>query len=121
MFDRLDYRHPVKGRQLTFVVGFTLIITGYVLVRHADAFLPRRLPPLRTAEVDQAYWHGRGAPSPHILPPVYSAYHSAELRLPQQDWSRTQPAPHEKFFFVAGHTRGLYGTRRATSRTLVLK
>ncbi|KAI0333985.1 hypothetical protein GY45DRAFT_1243411 [Cubamyces sp. BRFM 1775] len=44
---------------------------------------------------------------PHTLPPTYHTYHEAELRLPQHDWSRSRPAPHEKFFFVAGHVRGL--------------
>ncbi|KAI8981365.1 hypothetical protein BD414DRAFT_492453 [Trametes punicea] len=44
---------------------------------------------------------------PHLLPPTFFEYHEAELRLPQHHWSRTHPASGEKFFFVAGHVRGL--------------
>ena len=40
------------------------------------------------------------------LPPLYSEYHEAELRLPQQSWNSTRPRGDEGFFFVAGHVRG---------------
>ncbi|KAI0794616.1 hypothetical protein C8Q74DRAFT_1445936 [Fomes fomentarius] len=45
--------------------------------------------------------------TPHILPPLYSSYHEAELRLPQHHWNNTTPAEDEKFFYVAGHLHGI--------------
>ena len=45
---------------------------------------------------------------PHLLPPLYSPYHEAELALPQHRWNRTAPGEHEKFFYVAGHLHGLW-------------
>ncbi|KAH9913459.1 uncharacterized protein BXZ73DRAFT_106934 [Epithele typhae] len=40
------------------------------------------------------------------LPPLYTGYHRDLMRLPQHHWERTTPAPHERFFFVAGHAAG---------------
>ncbi|KAI0633646.1 hypothetical protein C8Q77DRAFT_1217981 [Trametes polyzona] len=106
MFDWVDSRHLTKGRQLIILGGFTLLLSGHLLVRHAYTLLPAPEPlAVTTLQIESA--KASHAPPLHILPPLYSAYHDAELRLPQQDWSRTQPALHEKFFFVAGHTRGL--------------
>ncbi|KAI9066483.1 hypothetical protein FKP32DRAFT_1565787 [Trametes sanguinea] len=52
-----------------------------------------------------------GSPQPpkssYPLPPTYSQYHKTELRLPQHHWDRVSPAAEERFFFVAGHVRGL--------------
>ena len=46
-----------------------------------------------------------------LLPPLYSNYHYDLLRLPRHHWEQTRPRPDEKFFFVAGHARGmLYGS-----------
>ncbi|EIW63861.1 uncharacterized protein TRAVEDRAFT_111583 [Trametes versicolor FP-101664 SS1] len=39
------------------------------------------------------------------LPPLYEAYHEAELRLPQHHWDQRRPREEEKFLFVAGHSR----------------
>lgn len=39
------------------------------------------------------------------LPPLYEAYHEAELRLPQHRWGQSRPRKEEKFLFVAGHSR----------------
>ncbi|KAI8975906.1 hypothetical protein BD414DRAFT_467669 [Trametes punicea] len=50
---------------------------------------------------------GVQASIPHALPPLYSAFHNLELHLPQQNWTQSRPGSHEKFFFVAGHTRAL--------------
>ncbi|KAI0829867.1 hypothetical protein BC628DRAFT_1359061 [Trametes gibbosa] len=104
MFDRLDYRHSTRGRQLVLAVGFTCLLTGYLLVRVSFTLLPARKPDLTPIPEPEAEFH---APAPHILPPLYSSFHTSELQLPQQDWSRTHPTEDEKFLFVAGHTRGL--------------
>ena len=47
---------------------------------------------------------------PHVdrLPPLFSQYHEHELRLPQQDWNRTQPREHEKYFYVSGFRIGMF-------------
>ncbi|KAI1785376.1 hypothetical protein LXA43DRAFT_1038444, partial [Ganoderma leucocontextum] len=47
-------------------------------------------------------WPAGPIPSLHDLPPLYSQYHAREVRLPQQDWDRTRPGEHEKYFYVSG-------------------
>ncbi|TBU44070.1 hypothetical protein BD309DRAFT_959243 [Dichomitus squalens] len=46
-------------------------------------------------------------PPTELAPPLYTEYHEAELHLPQHDWSKTRPGDGQRFFFVAGHVRGL--------------
>ena len=53
-------------------------------------------------------WPTSSTPSVNDLPPLYAQYHASELRLPQQDWNRTQPAEHEKYFFVSGFLIGMH-------------
>ena len=51
-------------------------------------------------------WTYQVPPPGTYLPPLYSQYHTAELELPQHNWSHTRPGEDERFFFVAGHVRG---------------
>ena len=62
---------------------------------------------LATTDLDAlSFGWSSHAPSSHDLPPLYTEYHNAELSLPHQDWKKTEPSKGERFFFVAGHTRG---------------
>ncbi|KAI0661162.1 hypothetical protein C8Q70DRAFT_911435 [Cubamyces menziesii] len=109
----------VQGRHLYIAAGLTFVLSCYFLARHFYALqevltatvTPDPIPSIAAAEVVPVEASGlevaETPPLPKGLPPLYSAYHDVELRLPQQDWTRTKPAPGEKFFFVAGHTRAL--------------
>ena len=107
----------VQGRHLYIAAGLTFVLSCYFLARHfyalqevltatvtSDPILPAAT--LETVSDEPELEVEEAPPLPKGLPPLYSAYHDIELRLPQQDWTQTEPAPGEKFFFVAGHTRG---------------
>ncbi|KAI0743492.1 hypothetical protein C8Q80DRAFT_1272186 [Daedaleopsis nitida] len=81
-----------RSRYTYLAAGLTVFLASlYLLGRY------RSQAPLLPPVVD--------VPSPQ--PPLYSEYHEAELRLPQQDWDKKWPSEDEKFLFVAGHTRAL--------------
>ncbi|KAI0717233.1 hypothetical protein C8T65DRAFT_707305 [Cerioporus squamosus] len=83
-----------RGRPLYLVAGAAFVLTClYLAATDSDAL--------------SFSWSSHSPSSTHDLPPLYTEYHNAELRLPQQDWTKTEPSEGERFFFVAGHTRGL--------------
>ena len=107
----------VQGRHLYIAAGLTFVLSCYFLARHFYALQEvltatvtlDPIPSITAAEIvpeESELAVAEAPPLPKGLPPLYSAYHDVELRLSQQDWTRTEPAPGEKFFFVAGHTRG---------------
>ncbi|KAI0644612.1 hypothetical protein C8Q79DRAFT_912957 [Trametes meyenii] len=108
-----DVRTAAKGRPLLAVVGLTLVLTCYFLVRQTYTLQAEAQPvvvaeaPVAPEELEVEVEEEPPYVPPRGLPPLYSAFHEAELRLPQQNWTQTQPGAHEKFFFVAGHTRAL--------------
>ncbi|CDO72791.1 hypothetical protein BN946_scf184994.g44 [Trametes cinnabarina] len=102
----------LKGRHFYYLAGLIFLFSLYFLFYlglqtysglsspHEDQVTAE--PPELEAEPEAA--------RPQViqaLPPLYSRFHNAELRLPQQNWNQSRPGPHEKFLLVAGHTRGL--------------
>ena len=125
MLERLNWHSQAVGvqgrRHLYIAAGLTFVLSCYFLARHfyalqevltstitPDPILPTAAS--KTEFVEPEVEVAEVPPLPKGLPPLYAAYHDVELRLPQQDWTRTEPAPGEKFFFVAGHTRGGFDT-----------
>ncbi|KAI0768689.1 hypothetical protein BD413DRAFT_629446 [Trametes elegans] len=105
MLGPLDYRSALQGRCCLYLfAGFTFVFACVFLTR--EAYILWKAPPVLPGNTaGDLSWQER--PLPQALPPLYFAYHDAEERLSQQDWTRTSPAEHDKFFFVAGHTRAL--------------
>ena len=83
---------------LCFAALLTCSLSAYNLLGRSNALITAETPQPESTLYTL---------DPHTLPPTYHAYHQAELQLPQHDWSRRRPAPHQKFFFVAGHVRGV--------------
>ena len=92
----LGVRPPTVSRTRIGLLAAGLILIGSVCVA-VRTFVDFETLPL---------WQAAPIPSVHDAPPLYPQYHTRELRLPQQDWSRTQPAEHEKYFFVSGFLIG---------------
>ncbi|KAH9934094.1 uncharacterized protein BXZ73DRAFT_46087 [Epithele typhae] len=89
------------------LVFFARRYAVFILVAFALLFLLARIwraAPLAAAPLPLQPNENALLPAP--LPPLYSAYHFDELRLPQHHWERKKPAPTESFFYVAGHARG---------------
>ncbi|KAH9894968.1 hypothetical protein C8Q73DRAFT_790163 [Cubamyces lactineus] len=96
----------VQGRHLYIAAGLTFVLSCYFLVRHfyalqevltatatatSDPILPAATS--ETVSDEPELEVSETPPLPKGLPPLYSAYHDVELRLPQQDWTQTEPAP----------------------------
>ncbi|KAL1951083.1 hypothetical protein VTO73DRAFT_232 [Trametes versicolor] len=88
-----------KGRWLSrFAAGSALFLSVHALLKlYSHATTVVTPPPYQAPSI----------PNEPAYPPTYSDYHRAELQLPQHHWDQTHPAGGEKFFFVAGHTKGL--------------
>lgn len=89
-----SYLRFMARRYLVFtVVGIALLtLAGRVYWPHAR--------PYRSSDTSSRNPLAQHPP----LPPLYEAYHEAELRLPQHHWEQRRPRE-EKFLFVAGHSR----------------
>lgn len=87
-----------KGRWLSrFAAVSALFLSVHALLRlYSHATTVVTPPPYQAPSI----------PNEPAYPPTYSDYHRAELQLPQHHWDQTHPAGGEKFFFVAGHTKG---------------
>ncbi|KAI9068394.1 hypothetical protein FKP32DRAFT_164794 [Trametes sanguinea] len=115
----LDLRASLKRRHFYYLAGLTFICSIYFVFYLEwrafsdiiDVSSPEEaeavVPPDVQAEVPAEDSEAPPLQAVQGLPPLYSQFHDAELRLPQQDWNQSDPGPNEKFLFVAGHTRAL--------------
>ncbi|CDO73384.1 hypothetical protein BN946_scf185013.g18 [Trametes cinnabarina] len=96
-----DSRSGWRAPWFCFVLFSILLLVGY----HIS--LRQRAPLARPTASTKAPSPIIATPSSYAYPPTYAEFHQAELQLPQHLWNRTHPARSERFFFVAGHVRGL--------------
>ncbi|KAJ2978334.1 hypothetical protein NUW54_g11298 [Trametes sanguinea] len=110
MLTGLDLRASLKRRHFYYLAGLTFICSIYFVFflqwrafsDIIDVSSPEEaetvVPPDVQAEVPAEDSETPPLPAVQGLPPLYSQFHDAELRLPQQDWNQSRPGPDEKFF-----------------------
>ncbi|KAI0640151.1 hypothetical protein C8Q77DRAFT_1153040 [Trametes polyzona] len=98
----VDLRPTLRSRCLSVAAILTLILCACAIWRVHVVFSSNAAV-LPTPQI----YHGPPLPNTPAYPPTYSEYHENELQLPQHHWDRLHTADDQKFFFVAGHTRGL--------------
>ncbi|KAI0741413.1 hypothetical protein C8Q80DRAFT_1109813 [Daedaleopsis nitida] len=99
----------VKTRYTCFAAAFVVIVTFF-------HFYGRRYAEPNPAHVNPQ----ERLPTPAVLlPPLYSEFHDAELRLSHQDWSKTRPSENERFLFVASHVASGQGWGNALQEHLL--